>query len=1145
MINLLDLYLALEFDVACSPQLSNLRQVIVSQTSVPQWDWWNGTWFNSTVEAFSCGFVAPSQLPPLLTEDLVGSYRNNVMLQKVWRLTESFFASKYKAKEKWVTEQDDFGTSLYVPFIENLVNTSYVKRNEMRIHYPYFAGRAAWFVFHVMAQKIADCPGQSQQQLVSRFVQFFLGFASSGQSCPYCREHFISHVSRNDREALAAVASEGVNYYPLEWLLLGPDLNSKISKITNGSDLVLFIWKLHNAVTSSVENGCDCRLLESDDDLPFDCSRDPPRQPRQYRAWPFLARFEFDMDPVTWRSQRAAMRNVTTSINAFDTADLRLNLFHHPEKVVLDANLLAQLKKLDEFMLNALRQQYGWATGTCHAFAQPPVSNLTPDSLLPLSAFSCISAPSVDAPCSLQETDPPVFTLPPTTTLVANQSTKYVASWTVVLTVASPDGYPREVIGVYNTSALRSAFRNSTNEPAPDGYMYDEFDGIVLPGPPFPGPEVRVRQGDNVEITVTNSLFDTSISVHWHGLHMKHNAWMDGTHGITQCGIPPGGNYTYRFKVEQGPGTHWYHSHSGAQYGDGLQGVFIILPPVGSPELDAKDYSVVLQDWSHESYHTLSAKYTSRVGSYPGFLSDYPWPAVSILINGNGQFGCKWVSEEDCENVRKWGWVYLANGTRLPKKAPPRTNGQCNPSRPPYMGPCRSSSQQATVFQCVAGKSIRMRLINTGFSVPLRFWIDGHNLTIIAKDGEDVQPDGPHIAVLVGLGQRIDVRVSCDGNAATSYYVFAAVAYEFYPGAHVGNPNPVASYAILKYNGAEEGVRTPDHPPTMWPLPALMGSYGASKSYLPMHEYNLSNVEEMEVPAAVERIIINTTSNGHWWNYEFIQNISGKRFEWWNVSNHVPFHPPLEPALHLKWRDFDFNAPQGYGPAYGTVRAPYIQKLRYQKEDPLWYEIVLVNIEGQQHPWHLHGHTLHFLGFGWNDANATYRTKNYPANPSTFRDGKFQYEPRVHGLPELWEPVRGASRGDSFTVPPNGFVVFRIRADNPGPWMLHCHMEYHLEVGMAMMFSVEDANGAYDVPDPPADTPACNRLLQSPNFRLRQLNQAPSASADEGVVAWWFPPFGGGVVVGWITMVVFAALYRCYRLRTQSKIQIAEYHGLN
>ena len=49
----------------------------------------------------------------------------------------------------------------------------------------------------------------------------------------------------------------------------------------------------------------------------------------------------------------------------------------------------------------------------------------------------------------------------------------------------------------------------------------------------------------------------TMTSIHWHGLHMKNNCWMDGVHGITECGIAPGESFTYRFTVDQDPGTHW------------------------------------------------------------------------------------------------------------------------------------------------------------------------------------------------------------------------------------------------------------------------------------------------------------------------------------------------------------------------------------------------------------------------------------------------------------------------------------------------------------------------------------------------------------------------------------------------------------
>jgi FtsP/CotA-like multicopper oxidase with cupredoxin domain len=74
---------------------------------------------------------------------------------------------------------------------------------------------------------------------------------------------------------------------------------------------------------------------------------------------------------------------------------------------------------------------------------------------------------------------------------------------------------------------------------------------------PFPGPEVRVRQGGRVRITIENRLH-TPTSIHWHGIHMRGQGWMDGAVGWTECGIPPYGRFTYDFVVEQEPGTHWW-----------------------------------------------------------------------------------------------------------------------------------------------------------------------------------------------------------------------------------------------------------------------------------------------------------------------------------------------------------------------------------------------------------------------------------------------------------------------------------------------------------------------------------------------------------------------------------------------------------
>ncbi|KAJ2400071.1 ferroxidase fet3 [Coemansia sp. RSA 2559] len=49
-------------------------------------------------------------------------------------------------------------------------------------------------------------------------------------------------------------------------------------------------------------------------------------------------------------------------------------------------------------------------------------------------------------------------------------------------------------------------------------------------------------------------------------------------------------------------------------------------------------------------------------------------------------------------------------------------------------------------------------------------------------------------------------------------------------------------------------------------------------------------------------------------------------------------------------------------------------------------------------------------------------------------------------------------RRDTITVPPKEFAIIRFRADNPGVWIFHCHMQYHMEQGLAMVF-VESPHG--------------------------------------------------------------------------------------
>jgi FtsP/CotA-like multicopper oxidase with cupredoxin domain len=100
-----------------------------------------------------------------------------------------------------------------------------------------------------------------------------------------------------------------------------------------------------------------------------------------------------------------------------------------------------------------------------------------------------------------------------------------------------------------------------------------------------PGPELRVRQGELVQVTLVNKDIGDGVTIHWHGLDVPNAE--DGVAGVTQNAVEPGGRYVYRFRPEQ-VGTFWYHTHQDASQGvkQGLFGALVIEPKAKAHGLD-------------------------------------------------------------------------------------------------------------------------------------------------------------------------------------------------------------------------------------------------------------------------------------------------------------------------------------------------------------------------------------------------------------------------------------------------------------------------------------------------------------------------------------------------------------------------------
>jgi FtsP/CotA-like multicopper oxidase with cupredoxin domain len=95
------------------------------------------------------------------------------------------------------------------------------------------------------------------------------------------------------------------------------------------------------------------------------------------------------------------------------------------------------------------------------------------------------------------------------------------------------------------------------------------YDGTV------PGPELRVTQGELVEVTLRNLDIADGVTIHWHGYDVP--AGEDGVAGVTQDAVAVGQQFVYRFRADQ-VGTYWYHSHqrSAEQVTAGLYGNLVV-----------------------------------------------------------------------------------------------------------------------------------------------------------------------------------------------------------------------------------------------------------------------------------------------------------------------------------------------------------------------------------------------------------------------------------------------------------------------------------------------------------------------------------------------------------------------------------------
>ncbi|KAL6854709.1 hypothetical protein ACO1O0_005834 [Amphichorda felina] len=547
----------------------------------------------------------------------------------------------------------------------------------------------------------------------------------------------------------------------------------------------------------------------------------------------------------------------------------------------------------------------------------------------------------------------------------------------------------------------------------------------------FPGPDLIFDEGDDVQITVNNHMpFNTSI--HWHGLPLPGTPWSDGMPGLSQTPIEPGESFVYRFKATPS-GTYWYHSHSRMDMLDGLYGAIFIRPKpdsskpfhmisgVSKSEIRAIEAAandpklLVLSEWTnYTSWDYVEAQRQSELDI---FCMD------SMLINGKGSVYCPPIDElfavtpQNIAGVILPGhindkgclpFVDITEGPFLPGKPeniPPGLQSGCNPADGgmSYIKVDQRKRSGWVSINFVMASTLRIAKLS----------IDNHDMWIYEIDGQYVEP---HLAkvVLMYPGQRVAVMVKLDQPAGDYTIRFA----------DNGAAQIVTGYAALSYSG---GHTLKDY--TLgYQLPTKQ-----KEGYINYGGIVMSNATE---PFEIDTI------------------------------DHFPPYPNVKPATPQLEGDKLFLLEMGrYGAAWRwTMNGKSVYPVDMHAYNPLlydpnpkdvddslmirtknntWVDIILavgalpnepVEIN---HAIHKHGNKFHVIGHGYGKWNYTSVAEAVFEQPSSFN----LENPNIRDT---------AITNFTFADGPE-WVAIRYHSNNPGCWLLHCHVETHLAGGMGIV----------------------------------------------------------------------------------------------
>ncbi len=513
-----------------------------------------------------------------------------------------------------------------------------------------------------------------------------------------------------------------------------------------------------------------------------------------------------------------------------------------------------------------------------------------------------------------------------------------------------------------------------------------------------PGPLVRLKEGTDALLRVTNHLREDS-SIHWHGLILPFR--MDGVPGISYDGIKPGETFEYRFPVTQS-GTYWYHSHSGLQEQTGVYGPLIIDPAGPDPLAVDREYIIVLSDWVFGDPHWVlkrlkkqSDYYNYQKRTVPEFFRNSRKNGLSSTLKGWLSWSKMRMSPVDISDVTGYAYTYLMNGN-----AP--------------------ESNWTGLFK--RGEKVRLRFINASGMTYFDVRIPGLKLTVVQADGQNIQP----VAVdefRISVAETYDVIVEPEEERA--YTIFAETIDRSGYASGTLAPRSGMSASIPKrrkrpvltmedmgmemkgmggmkeMGGKKEDVGEAS-PMGGMNLPA-MGKSGSDLAKKYRHGPDRHGVGNTTV-ATISKSRLNEPGIG-------LGNDDRRVLVYTDLKSPdrgLDLRPPRrEIELHLTGNMdrymWSFDG-ESFSKRTEPIRLVYGERVR----------LTFINDTMMNHPIHLHGMWM------------------------VLENGNGKHNPRKHTI----------------NVKPAEHLSADVTVDAPGNWAFHCHLIFHMDMGMFRVVSV-------------------------------------------------------------------------------------------